>query len=113
MLRPGTKLPSPSTISRDISAMYEGGSNIVKQYFSVSSDILSNATTNLPDQEFTGAVHLVIDGWTSPLMASYLGIVVMWFSGGVLHRRILEFIRYVKPAPSQIRIPNDIIHILA
>ena len=36
MLRPGTKLPSPSTVSRDIAAMYENGSNIVKQYFSVS-----------------------------------------------------------------------------
>lgn len=40
-------------------------------------------------------VHLVIDGWTSPLMSSYLGIVIVWFSEGVLHRRILEFIRYV------------------
>jgi len=99
MLRPGTKLPSPSTVSRDIAAMYEGGSNIVKRYFSVSLDILSSTNPNLLDQGFTGAVHLVIDGWTSPLMASYLGIVVMWFSGGILHRRILEFIRYVKPPP--------------
>lgn len=36
MLRPGTILPSPSTISRDISAMYESGSIVVKQYFEVS-----------------------------------------------------------------------------
>ena len=100
MLRPGTKLPSPSTVSRDIAAMYEDGSKIVKQYFSVSLDALSSTVADSPYQEFAGAVHLVIDGWTSPLMASYLGIVVMWFSGGVLHRRILEFIRYIQISPS-------------
>ena len=100
MLRPGTKLPSPSTVSRDIAAMYENGSEIVKWYFSVSLDILYNTIADPLNQEFTGAVHLVIDGWTSPLMVSYLGIVVMWFSGGMLHRRILEFVRYVKPLHS-------------
>jgi len=100
MLRPGTKLPSPSTVSRDVAAMYENGSEIVKQYFSVSSNILSGSTADPFDQEFVGAVHLVIDGWTSPLMASYLGIVVTWFSGGMLHRWILEFVRYVRPSHS-------------
>jgi len=38
-------------------------------------------------------VHLVIDGWTSPLVASFLGIVVVWCDGGVIYRAILEFIR--------------------
>ena len=36
MLRPGTTLPSPSTVSRDVLAMYEGGSIIIKEYFQVS-----------------------------------------------------------------------------
>ena len=40
MLRPGTILPSPSTISRDISAMYESGSILVKEYFQVSFPVL-------------------------------------------------------------------------
>jgi len=40
MLQPGTTLPSPSTISRDVSAMYESGSIIVKEYFQVSLLIL-------------------------------------------------------------------------
>ena len=35
MLRSGTTLPSPSTISRDVSAMYEGASVLVKEYFQV------------------------------------------------------------------------------
>lgn len=76
--------------------MYENGLGVVKWYFSVSLDIPYNTIADHLDQEFIGAVHLVIDGWTSPLMASYLGIVVMWFSGGMLHRRILEFVRYAK-----------------
>ena len=28
-------------------------------------------------------------------MASFLGIVVVWFSDGIVHRSILEFIRFV------------------
>ena len=39
------------------------------------------------------AVHVVLDGWTAPLVSSYLGIVVVWYSEGVIHRAILEFIR--------------------
>ena len=99
MLCPGTKLSSPSTVSCDILAMYENGLKIVKWYFSVSLDILCDTTPDPLDRELAGAVHLVIDGWTSPQMASYLGIVVMWFSGGMLHHwnlEILEFIWYIK-----------------
>ena len=43
MLRPGTKLPSPSTVSHDIAKMYENGSHMVKQYFLVSLDIPYNS----------------------------------------------------------------------
>jgi hypothetical protein len=38
-------------------------------------------------------IHLVLDGWTAPIVASFLGIVVVWFSDGIVHRAILEFIR--------------------
>ncbi|KAF8798621.1 hypothetical protein BYT27DRAFT_7123024, partial [Phlegmacium glaucopus] len=38
-------------------------------------------------------IHLALDGWTSPLISSYLGLVVVWFDQGVIHRAILEFIR--------------------
>ncbi|KAF8799450.1 hypothetical protein BYT27DRAFT_7024298, partial [Phlegmacium glaucopus] len=37
-------------------------------------------------------IHLALDGWTSPLISSYLGLVVVWFDQGVIHRAILEFI---------------------
>lgn len=43
MLCPGTKLPSPSTISCDVIALYEDGSKIVRQHFSVSRDIPGDA----------------------------------------------------------------------
>ncbi|KAF8219552.1 hypothetical protein L208DRAFT_1339232, partial [Tricholoma matsutake] len=37
-------------------------------------------------------IHLVLDGWTAPIVASFLGIVVVWYSNGIIHRAILEFI---------------------
>jgi hypothetical protein len=37
MLRPGTKLPSPSTVSRDVCALYDRGAHFVKDYFAVST----------------------------------------------------------------------------
>lgn len=46
------------------------------------------------EQKHDGAVHLVMDGWTSPILACYLGIVAIWYSQGHLHRCILEFVRY-------------------
>jgi hypothetical protein len=35
MLCPGTKLPCPVTVSRDINAMYKFGAEVVREYFSV------------------------------------------------------------------------------
>ena len=40
MLRPGTKLPSPATVSRDINAMYKFGAGVVCEYFSVCTLLL-------------------------------------------------------------------------
>ena len=42
-----------------------------------------------------GSIHLVVDGWTAPFVASYLGIVAIWFADGKIWRATLEFIRYV------------------
>lgn len=35
-----------------------------------------------------------MDGWTAPIVASFLGIVVVWYEKGIIHRAILEFIRW-------------------
>ena len=39
------------------------------------------------------ADYVVLDGWTAPLVSSYLVIVVVWYSEGVIHHAILEFIQ--------------------
>ena len=51
-------------------------------------------------QKLAPAIHLVVDGWTAPLVASFLGLVVVWCEKGVLHRIVLEFIRCSKLALS-------------
>ncbi|KAJ7772032.1 hypothetical protein DFH07DRAFT_879090, partial [Mycena maculata] len=76
LLRPGTSVPSPATVSRDVQTLYLEGSQMVKDYF----------------KDYQGAIHAVIDGWTAPFVASYLGIVIVWFAAGKIHRAILEFI---------------------
>jgi len=45
-------------------------------------------------QGISSAIHIVLDGWTAPLVASYLGIIVVWSQDGLLHRAVLEFIWY-------------------
>ncbi|KIK75067.1 hypothetical protein PAXRUDRAFT_173907, partial [Paxillus rubicundulus Ve08.2h10] len=39
------------------------------------------------------SIHLAVDGWTAPIVASYLGIVVIWVDKGTLYRAVLEFSR--------------------
>ncbi|KAF5345972.1 hypothetical protein D9756_010932 [Leucocoprinus leucothites] len=41
----------------------------------------------------TGGIHLVLDGWTAPIVVSYLGLVVIWSEQGTIYRTVLEFIR--------------------
>ncbi|PPQ84415.1 hypothetical protein CVT26_006537 [Gymnopilus dilepis] len=76
MLRPGTIPPSPSTVARDLHKLYEEMSIDVKKYF----------------LSLTSAIHLVLDGWTAPIVLSYLGLVIVWCHEGVIQRSILEFI---------------------
>ncbi|KAF5325785.1 hypothetical protein D9611_000913 [Ephemerocybe angulata] len=77
MLRPGTSIPDPTTVSRDVKLLYEKMSIHVGKYF----------------KELGAPIHLVVDGWTAPITASFLGVVVVWCEKGVSHRIILEFIR--------------------
>ncbi|KAJ6537535.1 hypothetical protein DFH09DRAFT_930744 [Mycena vulgaris] len=94
LLRPGTKVPSPRTVSRDIHTLYLAGSKMVKEYFKVPFFPFIYIPLDLiTQQDYHGAIHAVIDGWTAPFVASYLGIVIVWFAAGKIHRAILEFIR--------------------
>ncbi|KAF5348819.1 hypothetical protein D9756_009866 [Leucocoprinus leucothites] len=46
-----------------------------------------------PEQSITGGIHLVLDRWTAPIVASYLGLVIIWSEQGTIYRTVLEFIR--------------------
>ncbi|CAE6533464.1 unnamed protein product, partial [Rhizoctonia solani] len=76
-LRPGTKLPSSVTLSRDIKVIHAQYVPKIREYF----------------KSIPGAIHVAIDGWTSPTSESYLGVVVIWYDKPRIHRCILEFIR--------------------
>ncbi|KAI0061953.1 hypothetical protein BV25DRAFT_1804976 [Artomyces pyxidatus] len=88
LLRPGTVIPSPRTISEDVKAIYKSVSQKVKEYFSVCC-----YCSCLIGSKHAGSIHLVIDGWTAPFAYSYLGVVIVWFAQGKIWRTILEFIR--------------------
>ncbi|KAI5823658.1 hypothetical protein K523DRAFT_286410, partial [Schizophyllum commune Tattone D] len=64
MLRPGTPLPSPATISTDVKRLYEGMATDLSQYL---------RKRNLP-------FHLMVDGWTSPITTGELGLVLQWYA---------------------------------
>lgn len=53
MLCPEAKIPSPSTVSRDVFAMYEHGAGVVRKYFSVCNPPLASISC-MPNR-FTGA----------------------------------------------------------
>lgn len=77
MLRPGTKLPHPSTVSNDVRALHAFAAQRVRHYFA----------------DFDGVVHCAMDRWSSPLVASYLGVVISWWRDGKLRRATLDFLK--------------------
>ncbi|CUA77267.1 Putative AC transposase [Rhizoctonia solani] len=76
MLRPEAIVPTPHTLSSDLTYIYNLATLRIREVF-LGMD--------------TG-VHLAIDGWSSPLTASFLGVVVFWRTGPTLWRSVLEFI---------------------
>ncbi|KAJ3560171.1 hypothetical protein NP233_g11011 [Leucocoprinus birnbaumii] len=73
----GTKIPSAEQVSRDTCILYREISGIIcTQLTSIMS-----------------AIHLVLDGWTAPIVASYLSLVIVWWEQDKIHHMILEFIR--------------------
>lgn len=95
MLRPGVIMPRPRTVSDDVNSIYLEVSRHVQQYFlaSLYFMIIWVKLIHLALQNLNSMVHLVLDGWTSPLVSSYLGLVIIWYENGAIHRAILEFLR--------------------
>ncbi|EUC67758.1 hypothetical protein RSOL_560480, partial [Rhizoctonia solani AG-3 Rhs1AP] len=65
------------TLSRDIKLIHTQFMPKIREYFA----------------SISGAVHIAVNGWTSPTSESYLGIVVIWYNKPRIYRCILEFIR--------------------
>ncbi|KAG8769320.1 hypothetical protein FRC12_005039 [Ceratobasidium sp. 428] len=76
LLRPGTNVPDPKRVSLDLTYIYNRLSINVRETF----------------LEIDTAMHLAIDGWSSPLTASFLGIIVFWRENGRMWSSILDFI---------------------
>jgi hypothetical protein len=97
MLRPGTVLPHSTTVQRDLVDIYIHMSTFVMNYFMVNFFLLSIAFAKAKQyfQTLNTAVHIALDGWTSPHFTSYLGLVVIWYANGTINRAVLEFIRYL------------------
>ncbi|KAJ3558298.1 hypothetical protein NM688_g1007 [Phlebia brevispora] len=77
MLYAKAKVPSASTVSRDI-----------QEIFSVSQRSLADGL-----KEYCGKVHICIDGWTSPNVISFLGVTLHCVIDGKLQSIILDFIK--------------------
>ncbi|CAE6447109.1 unnamed protein product, partial [Rhizoctonia solani] len=76
LLRPDAIVPTPQTLSSDLTYIYDIASIRIREAF----------------MEMGSGVHLAIDGWSGPLAASFLGIVVFWRDGAQMYRAILEFV---------------------
>ncbi|KAG8778879.1 hypothetical protein FRC12_024762 [Ceratobasidium sp. 428] len=76
LLNADATVPSPQTISKDLTHIYNQVSLSVRDRF----------------QEIDTAIHLSVDGWTSPLSASFLGVVASWYQGTTMWSAVLEFI---------------------
>ena len=93
MLRPGTKLPSPTTVSRDIKAMYSIGAEVVREYFSVCNiphiDFGMLVLTSYPETQWCCPS---CDGWmdvTNPsMLPRNCGNLVLSWAGPPLHSRV-------------------------
>lgn len=71
--------PSASTVSRDVKELF----------------LLSRNTVGQRLQAYPGKLHLIVDGWTSPQVISFLGSCIAMISDGKLAVIILDFIKYV------------------
>jgi hypothetical protein len=89
LLRPGTVILHATTVLHDIKHLYVKLSKMLREYFKVCQVSVSVEYIILylfGHQKRDHAVHFAIDGWTAPLVASYLGIVVIWYEHGKIHR---------------------------
>ena len=77
MLYSVVEIHSHQTVARDISDMYERSRVVIACHL----------------QSVKQRLHLLLDGWTSPNMISFLGVNVTYFEDGKIHGFVLDFVR--------------------
>ena len=77
MLYDRVKIPSDTTVSRDVREVFQIAKKAVKAYLSAQKV----------------AIHVVFDGWTAPNVLSFLGVVVAFESNGELVSILLDYVR--------------------
>jgi hypothetical protein len=95
LLRPDMnfRLPSPATVQRDTQWLYIHLANSVVNYFKVRQRLILIVILLKPLQQRNRAIHVVFDGWTSPIGTAHLGIVIIWEDAGCVKRATLDLVR--------------------
>ncbi|KAF5348283.1 hypothetical protein D9756_010486 [Leucocoprinus leucothites] len=78
-----------------LNGLAEDGSSLSRMGFIVLKLLCSEREQSFQvlKQSITSGIHLVLEGWTAPIVVSYLGLVVIWSEQGTIYRTVLEFIR--------------------
>ncbi len=79
MLYGKVDIPSAVTASRDVKEVFYFAKDVVARYL----------------QGQRSAIHVMFDGWTSPNVISFLGVVVCFEEKGELQSLLLDYVRYV------------------
>ncbi|KAJ8462092.1 hypothetical protein ONZ51_g11117 [Trametes cubensis] len=74
--RPGYKLPSAATVSRDVKEVFARTRNRIAEFF----------------QNYRGRVSFTTDGWTSPNHRAYIALGVHFEKDGVPMSMLLDFV---------------------
>jgi hypothetical protein len=100
MLYTNVKILSDTTVSRDVrEAHHILKTEVAKALQVCFFDLHTPLTaTNMITRSIrmTGRVHIGFDGWTSPNVISFLGVVVHYAHEGKMRSFLLDFITYTK-----------------
>jgi hypothetical protein len=91
MLRPGTKLPHPATVSRDIQAIYLDMSKHLRNYFQVSFYIIMRRKNMNHEFIFRHATAQSILLWMGGLRLLLHPFLELWLSGMKMVLYIVQF----------------------
>ncbi len=94
MLYSKVEIPSARTILRDVLEVFElSKMNLVAMLKVYISHFLNLLQLYLLSKASPGKLHIGLDGWTSPNVYSFLGIVVYMLRGKELVSVVLDFVK--------------------